>query len=70
MQRDLPGAIEASRKAFEQIRYNYEKGNENHRFIISDLPTILNRVILEMKPEWRNLYRPVKEMTGAPLDKK
>jgi hypothetical protein len=67
--RDLPGSLKASSLAFENIRYNYEPGTrEKSNFNVVDLPRILHRVILEMKPEWRNLGRNVKAVPGFSRD--
>lgn len=56
--RDLPGALAAANKSFERIRYSYEGNNEGVQFFLQDLPQLLGRVILELKPEWRGLQRP------------
>jgi len=71
MNRDLPGALNASSRAFEKIRYGYEpKNRENSDFNIVDLPRALRHVILEMKPEWDNLGRDVKPVPGFVRDQK
>jgi hypothetical protein len=62
--RDLPGALSASSRAFEAIRYGYEPETKNSDFNIIDMPRILRRVILEMKPEWAELGRDVKPVPG------
>jgi hypothetical protein len=64
--RDLPGALSDSSRAFEEIRYAYEPGNRKGIFNIIDLPRLLHRVILEMKPEWLNLGREVKLVGAVP----
>lgn len=56
IRRDLPGALLAANRAFEKIRYSYEPGSGG-TFYIGDLPRILHRVILQMKPEWANAAR-------------
>jgi hypothetical protein len=66
--RDLPGALSDSSRAFEEIRYAYEPGSRNSNFNVIDLPRILHRVILEMKPEWQNLGREVKIVGALPSD--
>jgi hypothetical protein len=63
--RDLTSALAGGSTAFEKIRYSYEDDNEEVQFYIGDLPQILGRVILEMKPEWRNRRRRVQEVAGA-----
>jgi len=69
--RDLPGALAASSRAFEKIRYGYEpKNRENSDFNVSDMPRILHRLILEMKPEWANLGRDVKPVPGFVREQK
>lgn len=60
LKRDLPSAIRAGNRAFEKIRYNYESGDKDTQFYISDLPKILGRVILELKPDWERVRRTVK----------
>jgi hypothetical protein len=55
--RDLPSALSAGSEAFEKIRYSYENENENLQYYLQDLPRILGRVILELKPEWKTLRR-------------
>jgi hypothetical protein len=62
--RDLPGALSESSRAFEQIRYTYEPNSKNAYFNIGDLPRVLHRVILEMKPEWDSLGRDVRPVPG------
>jgi hypothetical protein len=59
LKRDLPSALSAASRAFEKIRYSYEEDSTETQFYISDLPRILGRVILEMKPEWGRLQRRV-----------
>jgi hypothetical protein len=68
--RDLPGALSVSSRAFEKIRYSYEPGSKDSDFNIGDLPRVLHRVILEMKPEWANLGRDVKPLPGFSRDQK
>jgi hypothetical protein len=57
--RDLPGALLASSRAFETIRYEYEPDSQKSEFNIGDLPRILRILILEKKPEWANFGRNV-----------
>jgi hypothetical protein len=68
--RDLPGALSDSSRAFEQIRYSYEPNSRQSDFNIIDLPRVLRRVILEMKPEWANLGKDVKPVPGFSRDGK
>jgi len=69
-QRDLPGALSDSSRAFEKIRYSYEPNSQDGDFNIGDLPRILRRVILEMKPEWATLGRDIKPVPGFVRAKK
>lgn len=62
--RDLPNALLASSRAFETIRYNYEPECAESEFNIGDLPRILRRVILQLKPEWAGLGRDAKPLPG------
>ena len=64
--RDLPGALADSSRAFEEIRYAYEPASKKATFNIIDVPRILRQVILEMKPEWKNLTRIVKLVGEVP----
>jgi hypothetical protein len=62
LKRDLPSALKAGRRAFEKIRYSYEPTKKDTEFYISDLPRILGRVILELRPEWELLQRRATEV--------
>jgi hypothetical protein len=62
--RDLPEALTASSRTFERIRYSYEPGSKEGDFNIGDLPRVLRRVILQLKPEWASLGRDVKAVSG------
>jgi hypothetical protein len=55
--RDLPSALEAGSDAFQKIRYSYEGGTENLKYYLQDLPQLLRRVIVEMRPELKGLER-------------
>ena len=68
--RDLPGALSDSSRAFEQIRYSYEPNCKEADFNIIDMPRVLRRVILEMKPAWADLGRDVKPVPGFSRDQK
>jgi hypothetical protein len=48
---DLPNALVTCARAFEHMRYGYEDP-ERQVFYLGDLPTILWRIILDMRPEW------------------
>lgn len=50
--RNLSWALEAGSDAFEKERYRYEEEKPNLKFILSDLPGILRKVILEIHPDW------------------
>jgi len=49
--RDLRGALKECGDAFTMIRYHYEDPSRS-KFYLSELPRILHRYILEIKPEW------------------
>lgn len=65
LKRGFRDAIEAGSRAFEIMRYGYEPQAKNSKFYISDLPQLLHRVILGMKPEWRTLRHPVSQVPGG-----
>jgi hypothetical protein len=65
IKRDLLSALVAGSRAFELIRYSYERG-EPITFYLNDLPTILGRVILEIKPDWNNLHHQVTRLLPSP----
>jgi len=48
---DLPNAIVTCANSFERLRYHYEDPSKTF-FYIGELPEILHRIILEIKPEW------------------
>ena len=48
---DLPNAIVRCGDAFNRLRYHYEDPT-NTVYYLGDLPWILGRVVLEIKPEW------------------
>jgi hypothetical protein len=62
IKRDLASALEGGSTAFEKIRYSYEGNNDDVEFYISDLPQILGRVILEIRPEFAQLRRRFSEV--------
>jgi HEPN domain-containing protein len=53
--RDLPSALSAGSRVFEIIRYRYEGTGENYHFYLDDLPHMLGKVALELKPEWETI---------------
>ena len=60
--RDLPGALTAASKSFERIRYSYEGNTADVQYFLQDLPQLLRRVVVELKPEWKGqdkAYRPL-----------
>jgi hypothetical protein len=66
MPRDLPSALAKGSEAFKRIRYSYEGNTEGAHFYVGDLPALLEKFILEIKPEfetsrWKSLPLP-----GAP----
>jgi len=50
-ERKLTLALEAGRKAFERIRYFYERP-PSFSFYISRLPDMLAKVAFELRPDW------------------
>jgi hypothetical protein len=61
--RDLPGALSVASNSFELIRYSYKGNTAELQYFLQDLPQLLGRVILEMKPEWKDVRR-----TGRPAE--
>jgi hypothetical protein len=55
--RDLPSALTAGSKAFEQIRYGYEQFDGELQYYLQDLPNLLGYILLQMKPEWEGKRR-------------
>jgi hypothetical protein len=51
MPRDLPSALAKGNDAFKRIRYSYEGNTDGLHYYLEDLPALLERLILEMKPE-------------------
>jgi HEPN domain-containing protein len=47
---DLPNALVTCARAFERMRYGYEYPDQP--FYLGELPPILWRTILELRPEW------------------
>jgi hypothetical protein len=50
--RDLPSALAVGSRSFELIRYSYEGNTKDLQYYLQDLPALLGRVILEMRPEF------------------
>jgi hypothetical protein len=48
---DLPNALVTCGRAFEYMRYGYEDP-DRQVFYLGELPTILWRTILDIRPEW------------------
>jgi hypothetical protein len=57
MPRDLPLALAKGSSAFERYRYSYEGNTEGLHHYLEDLPALLERLILEMKPEFEACRR-------------
>jgi hypothetical protein len=53
--RDLEGALKLGSRAFERLRYWYEKEPDDYYFFIGAFPQMLNSMILELRPEWGGL---------------
>jgi HEPN domain-containing protein len=64
--RDLPSALSAGSRVFEIIRYRYEDTGEDYRFYLDDLPHMLGKVALELKPEWEQIV-PAQPTPRRPL---
>lgn len=60
--RDLPSALTAASRSFERIRYSYEGNTADVQYFLQDLPQLLGRIVLEMKPEWKGLKRPYRPL--------
>jgi hypothetical protein len=58
--RDLRSNLKEGNRAFQQLRYIYE-GGENFRFLLSDLPLALRQTVMKVRPEW---FRPVQAAKG------
>jgi hypothetical protein len=56
IRRDLPSALAKGADAFQIYRYSYEDNTDGIHYYLQDLSELLERVILEMRPEfemWR-----------------
>ena len=49
--RDLRSNLKEGNKAFPQLRYIYE-GGEDFRFLLGDLPIALRQTVMHVKPVW------------------
>jgi hypothetical protein len=63
--RDLPSALAAASKAFARLRYSYEGNTADVQYFLQDLPQLLGRVVLELKPEWNGLQRPYRPLAPS-----
>jgi hypothetical protein len=55
--RDLPKALDKGTDAFKLYRYSYEENTEGLHYYLEDLPALLERLILEMRPDFKNYRR-------------
>jgi len=55
--RDLPSALAKGTNAFKRYRYSYEGDTQDLHYYLEDLPALLERLILEMKPEFEAFRR-------------
>jgi hypothetical protein len=55
--RDLPSALAKGTNAFKRYRYSYEDDTEDLHYYLEDLPVLLERLILAMKPEFETFRR-------------
>jgi hypothetical protein len=63
--RELPLALANGTNSFERYRYSYEGNTQGVHFYLDDLPSLLQRFILEMKPEFEAYRRaplPIQQM--------
>lgn len=60
--RDLPSALAKGANAFQIYRYSYEEKTDGIHYYLQDLSALLERIILEMRPEfegWRRKQLPL-----------
>jgi hypothetical protein len=63
--RDLLTSLSEGNKGFVELRYSYEGETARRlRFRLGDLPRMLRRVILELRPEWQGLAPTLREITS------
>ncbi len=67
MPRDLPSALAKGSEAFNRIRYSYEGNTEGVHWYLEDLPALLEKQILEMKPGYEVYCRKPLSLLGVPL---
>lgn len=60
--RDLPTALAVGADTFQKLRYSYEGETQRVQYYLQDLPRLLGRIVLEIRPEWEQLRR-----TARPL---
>jgi hypothetical protein len=61
---DLPNALVTCGRAFEHMRYGYEDP-DRQIFYLGDLPPILWRAIVDIRPEWVSTHKQLS--CGAPI---
>jgi hypothetical protein len=66
MPRDLISALAKGGSAFERYRYSYEGNTEGLHHYLEDLPALLERLILEIRPELKAFCRNPIPLTGLP----
>lgn len=54
----LIGSLREGGDVFEKTRYSYEPGN-THASQLGDLPHLIAPIILDVKPEWRGVQKPI-----------
>lgn len=64
--RKLRPALKCGNAAFEQIRYSYEGHTSGTAFFLADLPLVLGKMIVELKPEWRGLRLQYQTLPTSP----
>jgi HEPN domain-containing protein len=55
--RDLPTALTVASRTFERLRYSYEGNTADLQYYLQDLPELLGRIILDMRPEFATARR-------------
>ena len=65
MPRDLRSALAKGSEAFKRIRYSYEGNTEGVHFYVGDLPALLEKLILEIKPEYEAYRRKPLPLPGS-----
>lgn len=62
--RDLPSALLKGSDAFERYRYSYEGNTQGLHHYLEDLPALLEKIILEMRPEFEGYRRAAVPLPG------